>query len=345
MAQMTSLERIEAALTGGAVDFAPVSLWRHFPERDQTAEALADVTLEWQSRFGFDFVKLMPPGDYATIDWGAESSYQGSTGGTRQTTKFPINSIEDWAKIKPVPIDRGRNREVIEAARLVNERLGGGIPVLQTIFSPLTIAMKLSDGKVLDHMRQQPDNVHEALAAITEVTRQMTVATLERGAYGIFFATQCATTDLVSVAEYREFGAAYDLQVLAAAGASRFTLAHIHGSNIMFDEMKTYPAHALNWHDRRTDVGRRSGIERSDGRRWYARKRHGHHDVPTSRRPGPRRHRLPLRPPRHDRPRLRHADHDTRGECAGRGGCGARVALSMRDRGGDEPPLRRSRGG
>jgi len=252
MAQMTSLERIEAALTGGAVDFAPVSLWRHFPERDQTAEALADVTLEWQSRFGFDFVKLMPPGDYATIDWGAESSYQGSTGGTRQTTKFPINSIEDWAKIKPVPIDRGRNREVIEAARLVNERLGGGIPVLQTIFSPLTIAMKLSDGKVLDHMRQQPDNVHEALAAITEVTRQMTVATLERGAYGIFFATQCATTDLVSVAEYREFGAAYDLQVLAAAGASRFTLAHIHGSNIMFDEMKTYPAHALNWHDRRT---------------------------------------------------------------------------------------------
>jgi len=252
MAQMSSLERIEAVLTGGAVDFAPVSLWRHFPERDQTAEALADVTLEWQSRFGFDFIKLMPPGDYATIDWGAESSYQGSTGGTRQTTKFPINRIEDWAKIKPVPIDRGRNREVIAAARLVNERLGGEIPVLQTIFSPLTIAMKLSDGKVLNHMRQQPANVHEALAAITEVTRQMTATTLERGAYGIFFATQCATTDLVSIAEYREFGAAYDLQVLAAAGASRFTLVHIHGSNIMFDEMKTYPAHALNWHDRRT---------------------------------------------------------------------------------------------
>jgi uroporphyrinogen decarboxylase len=252
MAQMTSRERVEAALAGGAVDFAPVSLWKHFPERDQTAEAIADVTLEWQGRFGFDFIKLMPPGDYATIDWGAESSYQGSTGGTRQTTKFPINRIEDWAKIKPVPIDRGRNREVIEAARLVDERLGGDIPVLQTIFSPLTIAMKLSDGKVIEHLRQQPGSVHEALTAITEVTRQMTAATLERGAYGIFFATQCATTDLVSVAEYREFGAAYDLQVLTAAVASRFTLVHIHGAHIMFDEMTTYPAHALNWHDRRT---------------------------------------------------------------------------------------------
>ena len=252
MAQMSARERVEAALAGKDVDKVPVSLWRHFPERDQTAEALADVTLEWQNRFGFDFIKLMPPGDYATIDWGAVSAYQGAIGGTRQTTTFPITSIDDWAKIKPVPVDRGRNREVIEAAHLVNERLNGEIPVLQTIFSPLTIAMKLSDGKVLDDLRQRPDIVHEALAAITEVTRAMASATLERGSYGIFFATQCATIDLMTVDEYRAFGSAYDRQVLDAAGASRFTLVHIHGSNIMFDELKTYDAHALNWHDRRT---------------------------------------------------------------------------------------------
>jgi uroporphyrinogen decarboxylase len=252
MVQTSARERVEAALAGQIVDVVPVSLWRHFPERDQTAEALADVTLEWQNRFGFDFIKLMPPGDYATIDWGAESEYQGAVGGTRQTTTFPITTIDDWGKIKTVPVDRGRNREVIEAAKLVDERLGGEIPVLQTIFSPLTIAMKLSDGKVLEHLRQRPDIVHEALAAITEVTRGVTAATLERGAYGIFFATQCATTDLMTVDEYRAFGSAYDRQVLDAAGGSRFTLVHIHGSNIMFDELVTYPAHALNWHDRRT---------------------------------------------------------------------------------------------
>ena len=94
-----------------------MSLWRHFPERDQTAEALADVTLEWQEKFGFDFIKLMPPGDYATIDWGAVSEYQGAVGGTRQTTTFPITSLGDWANIKPVPVDQGRNREVVEAAQ------------------------------------------------------------------------------------------------------------------------------------------------------------------------------------------------------------------------------------
>ncbi len=265
MAQMTSRERVEAALAGNAVDQPPVSLWRHFPEQDQTAEALADVTMEWQGKFGFDFIKLMPPGDYATIDWGAESSYQGSIGGTRQTTKFPINSIDDWAAIKPVAVDRGRNREVVEAARLVNERLKGEIPVLQTIFSPLTIAMKLSDGKVIEHLRQNPSAVHEALHAITAVTRELTAATLERGAYGIFFATQCASTDIMTTQEYTEFGSTYDIQVLEAATASRFTLIHIHGTNIMFDMLKTYPSNALNWHDRRTQPSLAEG-EASSGR-------------------------------------------------------------------------------
>lgn len=249
---MSPWERVEAALAGGDVDRPPVSMWRHFPERDQMAEAIADVMLTWQVRHDFDFIKMMPPGDYPTIDWGAESEYQGSPGGTRETTRYPVVTVDDWSHIHPVPIDRGRNREVIEAARLVNERVRGEVPVLQTVFSPLTVAMKLSAGKVLDHLRQRPDIVHTALAAITEVTRALTSATLERGASGIFFASQCATTNLVSAEEYQEFGTRYDRPVLEAAAASPFTLLHIHGENILFDDLKGYPVHALNWHDRRT---------------------------------------------------------------------------------------------
>ena len=87
---MTSRERVRTALSGGQVDRPPVALWRHFPEQDQTAADLAAATLDWQARFGFDLVKFMPPGDYPTIDWGAESIYEGAPGGTRRTTRFPI---------------------------------------------------------------------------------------------------------------------------------------------------------------------------------------------------------------------------------------------------------------
>ena len=263
MAGMTAWERVEAALAGEAPDRAPVSLWHHFPNQDQTAEALADVSVDWQRRFDFDFVKLMPPGDYATIDWGAESEYRGAPGGTRQTTRFPVTSVEDWRRIRQVPVDRGRNREVVEAARLVNERLGGAVPVLQTIFSPLTVAMKLSDGAVIEHLRQRPDVVHEALEAVAAVTSGLLAVSLERGATGIFFATQCASTDLLTPEEYREFGTRYDLPVLETAGASRFTLLHIHGDHIMFDELMGYPVHALNWHDRRTPPSLADGEARS----------------------------------------------------------------------------------
>ncbi|MGI8688744.1 MAG: uroporphyrinogen decarboxylase family protein [Thermomicrobiales bacterium] len=260
---MSRWERVEAALAGKAVGRPPVSLWHHFPERDQAAEALADATLAWQERYDNDFIKFMPPGDYATIDWGLTSEYQGSNSGTRETTHYPITTADDWRRIAPIPVDQGMHRVVIEAARLTNERLGGAVPLLQTVFSPLTIAMKLSNGRVLGHLRERPDTVHEALSAITTVTRAMTAATLERGASGIFFATQCATTDLMTVAEYEEFGARYDRQVLAAAGASRFTLLHIHGEQIMFDALMTYPVHAINWHDRRTSPALAEGARRS----------------------------------------------------------------------------------
>ena len=263
MAEMGTWERVETALAGEAVDRPPVSLWHHFPERDQTAEALAEATLAWQERYDNDFIKFMPPGDYATIDWGLTSAYQGSDSGTRETTHYPITTADDWRRITPIPVDQGMYRAVIEAARLTNARLNNAVPLLQTIFSPLTIAMKLSDGRVLDHLRERPDAVHEALAAITTVTRAMTAATLERGASGIFFATQCATTDLMTVTEYEEFGARYDRQVLAAAGASRFTMLHIHGEQIMFDALMTYPVHAINWHDRRTSPALAKGARRS----------------------------------------------------------------------------------
>lgn len=252
MAQLSAWERVSAALAGQPVDYPPVSIWRHFPEQDQTATQLADATLAWQARHPGDFVKLMPPGDYGTIDWGATSVFRGNAHGTRETTRFPVATSADWVRLRPVAVDRGMLREVVEAARLVNERLDGAVPVLQTIFSPLTTAMKLSNGQVIQHLRDQPDAVRAGLQVIADITSELTRVTLERGAGGIFFATQCATTDLLTAAEYQAFGARYDLEVLAAAGASRFTLLHIHGQHILFDELLSYPVQAFNWHDRRT---------------------------------------------------------------------------------------------
>ena len=252
-AQMTSRERVIAALRGQDVDRPPVSLWRHFPNQDQTATNLAAVTARLQEMLGLDFIKLMPPGDYATIDWGATSEFQGAPGGTRETTRFPVQQAEDWGRIGRVPADSGFNAEVVRACSLVREAVGTDVPVLQTIFSPLTIASKMSNGRVVDHLREKPEIVHEALLAIRDVTIEVSRASLQAGASGVFFASQLATSDLLTESEYLDFGTNYDLEVLEETNGagSQFTLVHIHGSNTFFHTLAGYPGNALNWHDRR----------------------------------------------------------------------------------------------
>lgn len=250
---MTARERVLAALAGEQVDHPPISLWRHFPNQDQSAADLAEATLAWQRELNLDFIKLMPPGDYATIDWGAVSEFQGAPGGTRETLIYPIEGPADWRKIGPVDVRAGFNGEMVRACELVREELGGDVPVLQTIFSPLTIANKLSNGRVLEHLRSHPDAVHGALEAIRDVTAAFTKASLAAGADGVFFASQCATSDMLTRDEYGAFGVPYDTPVLAAAAeaGSDFTLIHIHGANTFFDVLAGYQGHALNWHDRR----------------------------------------------------------------------------------------------
>ncbi len=250
--QMTPRERVRAALRGEAVDRPPVSIWRHFPNQDQSAADLAAVTRAWHQTYALDFIKLMPPGDYATIDWGAESEYQGAAGGTRETTRYPIQTAADWRGIVPVAVDAGFNAEVVAACTLVREAVGPDVPVLQTIFSPLTIASKMSAGHVVEHLRSEPDVVREALAAIRDVTVAMTRASLAAGADGVFFASQLATSDMLAESEYLDFGTNYDLEVLeeAVAAGSQVTMIHIHGTNTFFHVLAGYPGNVLNWHDR-----------------------------------------------------------------------------------------------
>jgi len=250
--QMTPRERVNAALRGEAVDRPPVSIWRHFPNQDQSAADLAAITKSWQEAYQLDFIKLMPPGDYATIDWGAKSEYQGAPGGTRETTHYPIETAADWAKIAPVSANAGFNAEVVNACTLVREAVGPDVPVLQTIFSPLTIASKMSAGRVVDHLRSDPDVVRQALQAIRDVTVAVTRASLAAGADGVFFASQLAISDMLTESEYLDFGSNYDLEVMeeAVGAGSQVTMVHLHGANTFFHILAGYPGNVLNWHDR-----------------------------------------------------------------------------------------------
>lgn len=248
---VTSRDRLSAALKGEVADRPPVALWRHFPERDQSAPDLAAATLEWQRDFPGDFVKFMPPGDYPTIDWGLRSVFDGAPGGTRRPIFHPVREARDWERLPAIDVRTGFNAEMLAAVGLTRRGLPDDTPLLQTIFSPLTIAAKLSDGAVTTHLHEAPAALHAGLRRIAEVTRAFALASLAAGADGFFFATQLADRDRLDEAAYREFGVPYDLQILAELPAETPLLLHFHGHTPMLELADRYPAGALSWHDRR----------------------------------------------------------------------------------------------
>lgn len=248
---MNHWERIRAALKGEETDRVPISLWRHWPVEDETPEGLAAATLRWQQRYDFDLVKFMPTGTYGIEDWGARTTYIPNNNGIRTVTQYGVTEVEQWPRLSQLEVTGGYLGNQIAALRWVAEELQNSVPILQTVFSPLTTARKLAGDRVLADLRLQPELFKAGLQIIAETTARFALESIRAGAHGLFFATQCATYRLLNEAEYREFGRPYDLLVLEAVqGEAEINLMHPHGEDLMFDLIAAYPVEALNWHDR-----------------------------------------------------------------------------------------------
>lgn len=248
---MTKKERIWASVHGEIPDTLPYSFWTHLPGIDLDPEKLAETTYEFYRTYDVDFIKTMNNGMYAIEDFGCEIDYsEVPKGGVAKVVKTPIHQAEDWYKLEPCSVNEGSLARELKGLRLLLEKVKGEeVPVIFTIFSPLTIANKLSGNTLRQYISQgHGEAVHQALKVITQTTCNMARAALDLGADGIFFAAQSSTYDFMSVKEYREYGVPYDLEVLGAAEKGWMNTIHAHGTNIMFEVLKDYPVQVFNWH-------------------------------------------------------------------------------------------------
>ncbi|MBL7133854.1 MAG: hypothetical protein ISS78_07135 [Phycisphaerae bacterium] len=141
---------------------------------------------------------------------------------------------------------------MLEAQRIALCEMKDRVPLVQTVFSPLTSCLKMAGrAALLRHIREAPDAVHAGLEVVAETTRRFATESVTRGADGLFFATQTAGQGYLTPDEYAEFSKKYDLVVLEGVrGRSWFDILHLHGERIMFDQVLDYPVGAFNYHDR-----------------------------------------------------------------------------------------------
>jgi len=233
----------------------PVSLWRHWPGDDQRAADLARSTIEFQKAYDWDFVKVTPASSYCVTDYGVQDEWQGHLEGTRSYTKRVIQRSLDWTDLRPLDPTRGALGRQLECVRLIGDALGDEAPIIQTIFSPLAQAKNVAGNNLmLRHLRTQPDRLHTGLNILTESTLRLIDALKRTPISGIFYAIQHASYDVMSEAEYKEFGLPYDRKILGSLPDKWwFNMAHLHGDAPMFRLASDYPVQALNWHDQETE--------------------------------------------------------------------------------------------
>jgi len=253
MKTITHRKRLETCISGERPDRTPVALWRHFPVDDQTPEGLAMAALNFQRTYDFDLVKYTPASSFCVKDWGSRDEWQGSSEGTRDYTHNVIQRPEDWIRLEVLDPYQGCLGAQLESLRILVRELGPDVPVIQTIFNPLSQAKNLvGKNRLVTHLRQFPNAVLGGLKIITETNRRFLEAVVETGVSGVFFAVQHAQYNLLSEDEYKAFGQVFDLQVLEPAKGLWLNMLHLHGEDVMFDQFLDYPIQIINWHDRET---------------------------------------------------------------------------------------------
>ncbi|MBE1553930.1 uroporphyrinogen decarboxylase family protein [Sporosarcina limicola] len=257
-------QRLEAVFAGEPADRPPVSAWRHFIDREQEAGALAEAMIEFQTEFDWDFVKINPRATYYAEIWGNTYDFGNYEGMVPKVKTFTIHDSADLEHIKERGMDCSPLQEQLEAIRLTREGLGKDIPIMQTLFSPLTVLEYLCGNRTLASnrpairsasplpalMANYPEQVHRALQQISLTLGNYVQEAQKVGADGFFYSVMGLARDgYLTVEEYDKFARPYDLQVLEASNPASVIL-HTCGPDAHPERFVHYPISAIHWADR-----------------------------------------------------------------------------------------------
>lgn len=250
---MTKRERIKNILMGKKVDKIPFSMWAHLPHADLDPDFLAKETFKFYKTYDIDFIKTMNNGMYAVEDFGCTIDFSEiEKGGIAKIISTPVTNYEDWKKIGILSGNKGallRELKSLQKLKKLITDASEDVPLILTVFSPLTTAAKLSKDKIFEHIKEgNKEFVHKALENIANTTINFINKAKNIGIDGIFFACQISNYDKVDEELYKEFGVKYDLQVLNSVNDLWFNAIHAHGDDIMYNLLKDYPVQVFNWH-------------------------------------------------------------------------------------------------
>jgi uroporphyrinogen decarboxylase len=145
-------------------------------------------------------------------------------------------------------------RREIDALRQVREQLGADVPLIVLLYSPLSTANALCDGRILDDLRSFSNDARAGLRTITAATRAFALACIQAGADGCMLSVQSALRGkLRERAGERRDVQRLDLEVLEALPPDAIRILFLEGEHPDLDLAGRYPVQAVCWETWRAD--------------------------------------------------------------------------------------------
>lgn len=267
------MNRFEQHLSGKLADRPIVSGWHHFLDKEQSATDLAEATIDFAHQYDWDWIKINPRATYLAEAFDNTYDFHDYRWVFPRQRHAVIQKPADVWSIEEVDVTESAPlQEQLEAVQLIREGLPE-TPIIQTVFSPLTILMFLTgnssyinqtmygseapvDFKQL--LETERSGVHHALHAIA-VTIANYVKDLEKiGVDGLFYAvTGTAHPKLFDEATFNEFSRPYDSIVLHAMKNGKRIL-HTCGAYAQPERFDDYPVEGISWD---TEAAGNPGLE------------------------------------------------------------------------------------
>ncbi len=182
-AEMTKIERVRAALAGAPVDHPPFTVWYHFGLQHAPAERTAQAHIEFFEAYDLDWLKGMNDSSYP-MPPGVETLADGRA----------------LAKLAPLDVERTPLGGQLRVVEILAQALRARALVVDTLFNAWnTLRRNVVKDAIGPLMRDRPREPEQALDVVNQNLILSALASLDRGAAGIF----------LSVPASEEFGAAH----------------------------------------------------------------------------------------------------------------------------------------
>lgn len=259
---LTKKQRFEGILQGKAADRPIASGWHHFLDKEQSASDLAEATIDFAKKYDWDWIKINPRATYLAEAFGNTYDFNDYRWVFPRQSHAIIQKPKDVWKVDKVNVNESAPlQEQVEAVRLIREGLPE-TPIIQTVFSPLTILMFLTGNSSYvnqtmygseepvnfkELLESERSGVHQALHTIAVTMANYVKALEEVGVDGLFYAvTGTPNPELFDEASFNEFSRPYDLIVLNAMKKGKRIL-HTCGAHAQPARFDDYPVEGISW--------------------------------------------------------------------------------------------------